>query len=82
MASEPEIIIPCEKLAQCLEEAERMVQDTETGFSRAMPVGMRKRKRDETPPETLSLTDERRFAEEESKAERLTDGVDEDWKGV
>ena len=82
MVSEPEITIPHEKLTSCLEEAEQTIQDTQMGLSTAMPVGMRKRKREETPPETLSLTDERRFAQEESKAKRLTDEADKDWKEV
>lgn len=82
MASEPDIFISHEKLARCLEKAEQTIQDTQTGLLTAMPVGMRKRKREETPPETLSLTDERRFAQEESKVGRLTDEVDKDWKEV
>lgn len=78
MVDEQEIIVPFEKLAQYLEEAERSEQDSKTGTVQAMPVGMRKRKREETPPETLSVTDERRFAQEEADAELFAERKNED----
>ena len=79
---EQEILIPYEKLADYLEEAEAHEQlvRTKEGVSMVMPVGMRKRKRDLTPPETLSITDERRFEREELMAEMLADKEDEEWK--
>lgn len=45
-----------------------------------MPAGMRKRKRDLTPPETLNVADERRFEREELAAEMLADKKDVEWK--
>lgn len=80
MVGEQEIIIPFENLAQYLEEAEQSEQDSRTGAVDAMPAGMRKRRREETPPETLSLTDERRFAQEEANAEIFATKEGEDWK--
>jgi len=80
VVGEPEIIIPFENLAQYLEEAEQGEQDSRTGAVNAMPAGMRKRKREETPPETLSLTDERRFAQEEANAEIFAEREDEGWE--
>lgn len=45
-----------------------------------MPVGMRKRKRYQTPPDTLGMADERRFEREKLVAERLADKEDVEWK--
>ncbi|MCJ1250788.1 hypothetical protein MMC30_008016 [Trapelia coarctata] len=79
---EQEILIPYEKLADYLEEAE--VEDQfvrmKAGALGVVPMGMRKRKRDLTPPETLNMADERRFEREELAAERLAEKEDEEWK--
>ncbi|MCJ1404966.1 hypothetical protein MMC11_008192 [Xylographa trunciseda] len=79
---EQEILIPYEKLADYLEEAETETRLTETkeGASMVMPMGMRKRKRESTPPETLNMADERRFEREESGAERRASEEDVLWK--
>ena len=82
MTGEKAIIITFEKLAQYLEEVERSEQDSRTGTVKAIPVGMRKRKRkrEKTPPEELSISNERRFAQQEEVAERLANEEDEEWK--
>ena len=79
---EQEILIPYEKLADYLEEAEAVerLNKTEEGVSMVMPMGMRKRKRELTPPETLDIADERRFEREELEAERRASEEDVEWK--
>ena len=83
-AGEQEIIIPFEKLAQYLEEAEAQEQlvRAEQGISKIMPVGMRKRRRESTPPETLDSADERRFEWDELMVEKLADEQEKDWKEI
>ena len=49
--------MPHEKLADYLEKAELGEQGSRTGSVMAMPLGIRKPKREETPPETFSLAD-------------------------
>ena len=82
MADEQRIIIPYEELAQYLDEAEaaKQLERAEQGIQVTMPAGMRKRKRESTPPESLGSADERRFEQEELIAEQLADKEDEDWK--
>ena len=60
---EQEILISYEKLAEYLEKAEAQAQlvRAKQGLSKKMPVGMRKRKRDSTSPESLGSADEERF---------------------
>ncbi|KAL9120796.1 MAG: hypothetical protein Q9187_002652, partial [Circinaria calcarea] len=76
---DPEIVIPYERLAEYLKEAEEEARSTQQGTSKVMQVGMRKRKREETPPEILDPIHERRFTQAELKADDMTEKQDEDW---
>jgi len=78
-ALEREIAISYAKLAEYLDDADARYQLTKTRQGIQQPE-IRKRRREETPPEELASEDERRFERAELAVERAVDEKDEDWK--
>ena len=74
-----EILIPYEKLAMFVDEAEHR-QGTKT-IPYVLEAGIRKRKRQSTPPEELNSEDERVFQRIETIEARRVKEQDGEWRG-
>jgi hypothetical protein len=77
-----ELDISAQQLCEFLNAAEVKVRQKGSLSRDLLPVGVKKRKRSETPPEEIASADEARYVEQEERAaKRIAEG-DSDYEGI
>ena len=77
-----ELIIPAQQLCEFLDAAEVKVRQKGSLSKDLLPLGLKKRKRSETPPEEIASGDEARYVEQEERAaKRIAEG-DLDYEDI
>jgi hypothetical protein len=75
-----QIHISGQQLCQFLAAAEEIVQKAKIVKGRLLPPGIRKRRRSDTPPDKVTLSDQAKEEEHERKVARRIEAQDPDYK--
>ena len=77
-----ELIISARQLCEFLDAAEVKVLQKGLLSKDILPVGVKKRKRSETPLEEIAFSDEARYIQQEERAEKRIAESDSDYKNI
>jgi hypothetical protein len=77
-----EIIVSTQQLCQYLDAAEDKIRKQRILVKHSIPVGIKKRKRSETPPEKIVPDDEAKYTRLEQRAAKRIADSDPDYEDI